>query len=65
MNNDELKEALFSKCPVEYRGVVYSHVSAIIYKNKKGKLKISAELMDKNKNSVTIAIPSWVKEVKQ
>ncbi len=64
MSNDELKAALFSGCPVESGGVVYKCVSAIIYRNKGGKLAISAELMDKNNNSVSIVNPDRVKEVK-
>lgn len=51
MTNDELKEALFSGCQVEHRGIVYKCVSAIIYRNKGGKLDISAELLDKNENN--------------
>lgn len=64
MTNEELKAALFSGCPVEHNGIVYKCVSGIIYRNKGGKLDISAELMDKNLNSVSIAKPERVKEVK-
>lgn len=63
MTNDELKEALFSGCQVEHRGIVYKCVSAIIYRNKGGNLDISAELLDKNGNSVSIVEPHLVKEV--
>ncbi len=64
MTNEELKAALFSGCPVEHNGIVYKCVSGIIYRNKGGKLDISAELMDKNLNSVSIVNPERVKEVK-
>lgn len=64
MTNEELKAALFSGCPVEHNGIVYKCVSGIIYRNKGGKLDISAELMDKNLNSVSIVNPKRVKEVK-
>lgn len=63
MTNDELKEALFSGCQVEHRGIIYKCVSGIIYRNKRGKLDITAELMDKNNNSVSIVDPAKVKEV--
>lgn len=63
MTNEQLKEALFSGCQVEYRGIIYKCVSAIIYRNKGGKLNISAELLDKNNNSVSIVEPHLVKEV--
>lgn len=63
MTNDELKAALFSGCQVEHRGIIYKCVSGIIYRNKGGKLNISAELLDKNGNSVSIVEPHLVKEV--
>lgn len=63
MTNEQLKEALFSGCQVEYRGIIYKCVSGIIYRNKGGKLDISAELMDKNNNSVSIVNPAKAKEV--
>ena len=56
MTNEELKNALLTKCPISWNGIDYSHVSAIIYRlDDKGKIKVSAELMDKNNHSVTIA----------
>lgn len=63
MTNEELKAALFSRCPVEHNGIVYKYVSGIIYRNKGGKLDISAELLDKNNNSVSIVNPAKVKDV--
>lgn len=63
MTNEQLKEALFSGCQVEHNGIVYKCVSGIIYRNKGGKLDISAELLDKNSNSVSIVNPERVKEV--
>lgn len=63
MTNEQLKEALFSGCKVEHRGIIYKCVSGVIYRNKDGKLDISAELMDKNGNSISIVNPERVKEV--
>nr|DAP39812.1 MAG TPA: hypothetical protein [Caudoviricetes sp.] len=64
MTNEELKAALFSGCSVEHNGITYKCVSAIIYRNRGGKLDISAELLDKNTNSISIVNPARVKEVK-
>lgn len=63
MTNEQLKEAIFSGCQVEHRGIIYKCVSGIIYRNKGGKLDISAELLDKNGNSVSIVEPYLIKEV--
>lgn len=63
MTNDELKAALFSGCQVMHNGITYQCVSAIIYRYKGGKLAITAELTDKNNNSVSIVEPSRVTEV--
>lgn len=63
MTNEQLKEALFSGCQVEHRGIIYKCVSGIIYRNKGGKLDISAELLDKNGKSVSIVEPYLIKEV--
>ena len=62
MTNNEAKDALFARTPVVYKNTEYSHISAIIYRSdKNNNLIISAELMDKNKRSVTIA---QLKEIK-
>lgn len=55
MTNAELKDALLQKFPVMCRNIHYSHVSAIIYRECNGQIKVSAELMDINGKSVTIA----------
>ncbi len=56
MTNDEAKKALFERYPVKYNGIIYSYVSAVIYRyDPKGNLLVSAELFDKSGNSVIIA----------
>ena len=56
MTNEEAKDALFKRTPVMYNGVEYKYISAIIYRRKPNfELIISAELLDKCQNSVTIA----------
>ena len=62
MTNDEAKNALLARSPVTYKNTEYSYISAIIYRyDKHNNFIISAELMDKNKHSVTIA---KIKEVR-
>lgn len=66
MTNEQLKQALLSKCPVTYRGIPYKCVSAIVYRNIKGEIATLAELTDLNaKNSLTYVEPHLVKEVVQ
>ena len=56
MTNAEAKEALFTGCPVEYMGIEYLCISALILRvAEDGKPYMQVELLDKNKNSVTIA----------
>lgn len=66
MNNEDLRAALLSGEPVVCKGIVYSCVSAIIYrKNKKGGVYMQVELADKNGNSVTIVAPNRIKRFKE
>ena len=56
MTNEEAKTALINRTPVTYNGILYSYISAIIYRyDNSNNLIVSAELLDKNKRSVTIA----------
>ena len=64
MTHEELKAAFFSGHRVEHNGIVYDHISALIYrKGDGGTLAATAELMDKTGRSVTIAEPRRIKEV--
>ena len=54
MTGQELKDDLMRGCPVIWSGLEYSCVSAIIYRNVHGKIKVAAELLDQNDNSVVI-----------
>lgn len=72
MNNEELKAALLSGCPVEYNSldntrIKFKCVTAIIYRRKKNskKLDISAEVKDACNNSVCIVDPKRLKEVNE
>lgn len=55
MNGAEMKKALLDKTPVEYRGIEYAYLSAIIYRAEGQEIVVSGEMMDKTTNSVTIA----------
>ena len=56
MTNEEAKTALFKRHPVVCNGIEYLYVTAIIYRtDKNNNLAIYAEMLDKNKRSVTIA----------
>lgn len=57
MTNEELKKVMMSGEPVEHRGIVYAHVSAIIYRKSESGMFVQAELMDRNKNCVVLARP--------
>ena len=63
MDFQQLNNALFSGCPVEHNGITYKCVSAIIKRNKNGSAEYTAELTDKNNNSVSIVDPKKIKEV--
>ena len=55
MSGPELKEALLQRYPVTCNGIPYSYISAIIYRAKGDRIAVSAELMDANAHSVTVA----------
>jgi len=63
MNNVELKDALMDGRKIMYGGIEYDSVSAIIYRNRGGKIAITAELLDKGSNSVVIASIDKIQEV--
>lgn len=60
MTNEELRDALLSEHPIICNGIVYSNVSAIIYRKYKDGIRVQAELLDTNLNSVTIARPDKI-----
>lgn len=54
MTSEEIKDALLKKYPVCANGIEYKCVTAVIYRERNGKIVVSAELLDKNRRSVTI-----------
>jgi hypothetical protein len=56
MNNDEIKKAWYDGIPIFHQGIQYQRISALIYRlDSNKKITTSAELLDKNNNSVMIA----------
>lgn len=61
MTSEEIKEAMHHFKPVRYKGIVYDKITAYIYRavetHKRGifKIVLQCELLDKCRNSVTIA----------
>ena len=55
MTNAELKQALFSACPVEYNGIRYQRVAEIVYRRPENKVIVSAGLLDKNGTCLVFA----------
>ncbi|OGO90320.1 MAG: hypothetical protein A2Y17_12185 [Clostridiales bacterium GWF2_38_85] len=64
MDSQELKQALLDGSPVSCNGINYKCVSAIIYRAANGKIFTAAELLDKNRNSVSIVEPARVELTK-
>jgi len=64
MTNEQLKAALLSGCPVEYRGQPYKRVSAIVYRKVNKDIVILAELIDYGNNSLVYVEPHYITEVK-
>ena len=61
MTSDEIKKAMHEFKPVRYKGIEYEKITAFIYRavpvpmSNKFRGILQVELLDKNKNSVTIA----------
>ena len=61
MTGEEIKKAMREFSPVRYNGIVYERITAYIYRvvtvsmSNKTRAILQVELLDKCKNSVTIA----------
>lgn len=63
MTSEEAKKCLMTRQEVMCNGLNYERISAIIYRlDERDNIVISAELLDKNRNSVTVAQLKDVKE---
>lgn len=54
MTTEEVKKAIINKEQVRYTDITYT-VQALIYRYRGSKWKVTAELIDKNNNSISIA----------
>lgn len=64
MTNEEVKAAFLSGQPVESGGIIYDHISAIIYRKGKEGVYMQAELYDKCGHSVSSAEPRRINIIK-
>ena len=63
MTSEEAKQCLYSRKEVVCNDITYERMKAIIYRlDERDNIIVSAELLDKNRNSVTIAQLKDVKE---
>lgn len=67
MTSEEAKQCLYSRAEVVCNGITYKCITGIIYRLDPSmrNIIVSAELLDKNRNSVTIAQLKDVKEKKE
>ena len=66
MTTEEAKTAFCEEKPVVHNGTVYNRISALIYRKiKGGGAYVALELEDKNKRSLTIALPDRVELYKE
>lgn len=62
MTAEEIKDALLNKYAVVANGIEYRCVTAVIYREKDGRITVSGELLDKKQNSVTIVSLDKIKK---
>lgn len=62
MTDGEARAAFMRKTPVEFDGIAYQRITAIIYRLGADGLYMQAEILDKNGNSVSIVNASRIKE---
>lgn len=60
MTGEELKAAFLAETPVTANGIEYVKISAIIYRKQEGRVAVQAELLDKNRNSITVTAAASV-----
>lgn len=66
MTTEEAKTAFYDESPVVFDKITYNRISALIYRKiKGGGTYLALELQDKNKRSVTIALPDRVRLKKE
>ena len=68
MTSEEIKKAMINFSPIKYKDVTYKRICAYTYRvietsPKKYKTVFQVELLDRNKNSRTLADPDMVELV--
>ena len=63
MTGTDAKEALLSGEPVELNGVVYAHVTAIIYERYRDGIVVSARLVDSTGRSESISPIRYINRI--
>ncbi|WP_029948699.1 hypothetical protein [Parvimonas micra] len=61
MNSTAAKKLMIAESSVFYNGVEYDKIQSLIFKKTENGIKAFAELIDKNKNSITVA---FLKDIK-
>jgi hypothetical protein len=61
MNSTAAKKLMIAESSVFYNGVEYDKIQSLIFKKTENGIKACAELIDKNKNSITVA---FLKDIK-
>ena len=61
MNPTTAKKLMIVESSVFYNGVEYDKIQSLIFKKTENGIKACAELIDKNKNSITVA---FLKDIK-
>ena len=65
MTNEEVKQAMLKRLPVEYRNIRYTYISEFtLHFGPDGKPVFTVGLMDRNLNSITRADPKQVRLAK-
>lgn len=61
MNSTAAKKLMIAESSVFYNGVEYDKIQSLIFKKTENGIKACVELIDKNKNSITVA---FLKDIK-
>jgi hypothetical protein len=62
MTSEEIKDALLNKYAVVANGIEYKCVTAVIYREKDGRITVSGELLDKCNHSGTVVALDKIKK---
>lgn len=60
MNIEGIIKAFKEESPVQYNGITYKNIVAIVYRKRKGRIVPQVELMDKTGHCIVVADPNKV-----